>query len=153
MKSTVITVVIALGVLVLFMLIGNRQPSSNGALSELQQQKSESLQKRNEAMLKASGPRIALLVDDYLQAGGINFDFNATPKNVENVSAILKEIKERTERDAEYRVFISANNFVVKIRYIGTEDYLCTDMEVINQVVPQNSLGFDAKQDCSGKTL
>lgn len=153
MKSVIIVVVIAFLLLGAFIFLGSDQTGMDNVQNGLQEQKTENLKKRDEAVLKSNNPRMALLVDDYSVTVGTGLDFNADQSNVEKVTQILNEIKEKTGRDAEYKIFTTPKNFVVKLRYVGSEDYTCTDSKVTNQVVLQSAVDFSAKLDCSGQPL
>jgi hypothetical protein len=150
MKSVIIVAVIAF---LLLILLGNNQTGMDNVQNGLQEQKTENLKKRDEVVLKSNNPRMALLVDDYSMTVGTGLDFNADQSNVEKVTQILNEIKEKTGRDAEYKIFTTPKNFVVKLRYVGSEDYICTDSKVINQIVLQSVVDFSAKLDCAGQPL
>jgi hypothetical protein len=104
-------------------------------------------------MLKSSNSKMFVLVYDYLLRPDANPDFNTSQVNIESANKIVSEIKERTGRDTEYKIFTSLENLVVKLRYTDTEDYTCSDLDDVNQVILQNNVDFSARVDCSGKPL
>lgn len=153
MKSIFITIAIAVVILGTFVFLGNKQSDQSELENYVLEQKNQAVENRDNAALKASNPKMFLLVYDYLLTPGSNPDFNAIQANVERINEIIDEIKEKTGRDAEYKIFTNSENLVVKLKYTDTEDYACSDLEIVNQTISQSSVDFSARVDCSGKPL
>lgn len=152
-KSIIIVIVIAVGILGLFIWIGQSKPLDK-TLNNLQAEKAANLEKMKDAVLNGATLNIVIMGDDYYQKNPTGI-FEKDTASISKINNYLAGIKSDRGIDVEYFVHSTKTNYVVKVRAKGASNFYCLDTttESVKPTVIESTNDFMATTDCKGVEL
>jgi len=95
---------------------------------------------------------IAELIDEWYIAGN-KTRFENDKNNLTKVEMVISNLKRNNNIEAEYYIYTTAQNTVVRVRKIGANSFYCLDSIQKQEQVISNNATFKSSTACSGQPL